>query len=203
MVPVNHYKFIENNLIPGYRSSGNYRIHRPGDFRCRSIDGQSRGWGTPGPFETRSPILARSQINIFEFKYGNPNSDVWKFIRADNPDKPWIREYSNTLRSAVPRPRSRYKVIPRLTAPAGATCDKPKIAPSYITRENRVSTFAGKTISGAREFYPVALTSSNNFLLKRRAPSVFKSSFLISRLLTAAIRLSATNVAAHETVEKR
>ena len=26
-------------------------------------------------------------------------------------------------------PRSRYKVIPRLTVPAGTTCDKPKIVP--------------------------------------------------------------------------
>lgn len=60
----------------------------------------NREGGNARPLEICS-YPARSQINIFGFKYGNPNSDVWKFIRTDNPDKPWIREYSNTLRTEI------------------------------------------------------------------------------------------------------
>lgn len=95
---VNHYKFIKNNLIPEYRSSENHRIHRSPDFRCRSTTNRK------GENLSKHALSkARSQINISGFKYGNTNSDVWKFIRADNSDKPWIREYSNTLRTSRDR----------------------------------------------------------------------------------------------------
>lgn len=68
---VNHYKFIENNLIPEYRSSGNYSVcihmHCASDFRCKSIrtakqeEGNapppsSLSFSVPPSVETRSPI---------------------------------------------------------------------------------------------------------------------------------------------------
>jgi len=134
--------------------------------------------GSARPLETRS-YPTRSQINIFGFKYGNPNSDVWKFIRADNLDKPWIREYSNILRIIRPNhPRSWYKVISGLTVLARVTCDKSKIVPPFYAEWNWISTLAARTISGLWEFYPTTLTSSNNFLLKRqRQPASSNHSF--------------------------
>lgn len=116
---------------------------------------------------------ARSQINIFGFKYGNTNSDVWKFIRADNSDKPWIREYSNTLRTL---PRSRYKVIPKLTVPMGTTCIKQKSCHCYISCDIEFLRFSAsqKTISSMREFS----NRVNEFQLRPKATmavSVFKS----------------------------
>lgn len=76
--PANHSKFIKNNLIPEYRSSGNHRIHRFPDFRCGSIDNQSRKGGNVRPLETRfyprlgvKSIFSNSNMEIQIQIYGN------------------------------------------------------------------------------------------------------------------------------------
>jgi len=92
----NHYKFIENNLIPGCGS--NKKLSRTSFARFSGADfDRSRAPTRLGLSKHTSIRLSRSQINTSGFKYGNPNSDVWKCIRADNPDKARIRGYSNTL----------------------------------------------------------------------------------------------------------
>lgn len=194
---VNHYKFIENDLILGYRSSGNYRIQPTLDFRCGSIDGQSRGREPstsrntlPIPPEVKS-IFSDSNMEIQIQMYGN----LFVPITLIN------HGYASIL---IPfEPRSRYKVIPRLTVPAGTTCDKLKIVPPSPS-ETGFLRFAAKTISGTQEFYPTALTSSNNFLLKQY--SVQRLRIILSNFTAGDdgyLLLGATNIAAHETVRKR
>lgn len=149
--PVNYYKFIENDLILGFGSSGNYRVHRPLDFRCGSIDGQSRERETLG-LSKHAPI--RLEVKSI-FSDSNMEIQIQMYGNLFVPITLINHGYASIL---IPfEPRSRYKVIPRLTTPMGATCDKPKIVPPLYTERNRV--FAAKTISGMQEFYPVALTS--------------------------------------------
>jgi len=116
--------------------------------------------GNPQPLETFpippevKSIFSDSNMEIQIQMYGN----LFVSITLIN------HGYASIL---IPfEPRSRYKVIPRLTVPAGTTCDKPKIVlPSPSKTE--FLCFVAKIISGTQEFYPTALTSSNNFLLKR------------------------------------
>ena len=90
--------------------------------------------GNPQPLETFpippevKSIFSDSNMEIQIQMYGN----LFVSITLIN------HGYASIL---IPfEPRSRYKVIPRLTVPAGTTCDKPKIV-SAITKQNRVSMF--------------------------------------------------------------
>jgi hypothetical protein len=151
----NHYKFIENNLIPGCGSNKKLSraLHRSRDFRARiSIDRErrrgrdSRNTLLSGSPEVKS-ILPDSNMEIQIQMYGNAFAPITLINHG----------YAAILILFRSGTRSSYEVISRLIAPAGATRDKPKIAPprSLIhTERNRLSHL--ETASGAREFYPAA-----------------------------------------------
>jgi len=135
----NHYKFIENNLIPGCGS--NEKLSRTSFARFSGADfdrsraparsGLSKRTSIPGSPEVES-ILPDSNMEIQIQMYGNAFAPITLINHG----------YAAILILFRSSARSSYEVISRLIAPAGATCDKPKIAPprSLIhTERNRRS----------------------------------------------------------------
>lgn len=134
------------------------------DFRCGSIDGQSRGRETLGlskhtpiRLEVKS-IFSDSNMEIQIQMYGNLFVPITLinhgYASILIPFEPEIEVQSH---SEINCARGNYPCM-----------INQKSCRHYTLSETEFLRFAVKTISGMQEFYPIALTSSSNFLLKRR-----------------------------------